>query len=217
MRSLETPVLSHWHKLVDGFEASPLEYYAAVEEAVRAREIPEAHISRVEYREGGIFSAARLYLRVRHRRLAFDICGAPYGRGFFFSSWLVETKPEVRAWGCLVLLVAFGLTAFVFEKFGFKGCFITLLILIGTVWAVLQGVRDNWFLSEDAILALPYLGPLYEHFFAPDTYYKIDTMLMFQATVHGAMLEVIDSLLEGKGLRALAPEDRKPTMRSLVR
>lgn len=217
MRSLETPVISHWHKLVDGFEASPLEYYAAVEEAVRAREIPEAHISRVEYREGGILSPVRLYLRVRHRGLAFDICGAPYGRGFFFSSWLVEKKPEVRAWGCLVLLVAFGLTAFVFEKYGVNGCFMTLFILFAAGWITLIGVRGNWFLSEDAILAMPYLGAFYEHFFAPDTYYKIDTMLMFQETVHGAMLEVVDHFLEGKGLRALAPEDRKPSMRSLVR
>lgn len=217
MRSLETPVISHWNKLIDDFAISPLEFYAAVEEAVKAQGVPDAQISRVEYHEGGVLSAARTYLRVKHRRLAFDICGAPYGRGFFFSSWLVETKPEIRAWGCLVFLLALGATAVVFEKFGLQGCGIAIVVFLLACLIALEGVREGWFLSEDTILALPYLGPLYEYFFAPTTYYKIDTTHMFQATVHTVVLKVVDSFLEAKGLRALAPDDRKAVMRSFIK
>lgn len=218
MRSLTEPVISHWHKLVNGFAMSPLEFYAAVEAAMKARELPETTISRVEYHEGGIFSAVRVYLRIarpRHR-VAFDICGAPFGRGFFFSSWLVQTKPLIRAWGCLVFIVAFFLAGMVLEKFGPSGCWIALLVALAGLWLLLLGIRADWFLTEDAVLAVPYLGPLYEYFFSPATYYRYDTALMFQELVHGALLEVIDTLLEGKGLRALSPEDRKPVTRSFV-
>lgn len=88
-------VLSHWYQLIQNLQASPMEFYAAVERAVEARQIPDANRSRVDWREGGITSAKREYLRVTRRQYTFDICGAPFGTGFFVSSWLVE--PE----GCL--------------------------------------------------------------------------------------------------------------------
>lgn len=228
MRSLETPVLSHWHKLVPDFEASALDFYAAVEAAVRAKNIPDVRISRVEYKEGGILSASRLYLRITRRRVAFDICAAPFGQDYFFSSWLVETKPKMHAWGCLIVLALFGAFGFVstlsFGTLGAEGCFVPLLLLVLAPVAVvvllglaLVGVRGGWFLSEDVILMAPYLGPIYEYLFSPPSYYKHDTALMFQESVHGPMLGVVDQFLEGKGLRSLAPEDRKPVTRALVR
>ena len=63
---------------------------------------------------------------------------------------------------------------------------------------------------ELAVLTMPVIGWVYRSVFAPETYYRIDTLLMFQSTVHSAMMEVIDSLTTEKGVRALSVDERKP-------
>ncbi len=90
-----TVIISHWYQLIEGLQASPMEFYTAVERAVEQRQIPDARRSRVDWREGGLLSAKREYLRVARKQYIFDICGAPFGNGFFVSWWLGE--PE----GCL--------------------------------------------------------------------------------------------------------------------
>jgi hypothetical protein len=91
-------ILSHWNGLIEGLQASPMQFYAAVEEALERREIPDAKRSRVDWREGGIFSAKREYLRVSRFAHVVDICGAPFGKGFFVSWWGGEFR------GCLASL-----------------------------------------------------------------------------------------------------------------
>jgi hypothetical protein len=217
MRSLETPVFAHWHTLVENFETSPLEFYEAVEAAVRRREIPELRCSRVEYRESGIFSAIRIYHRIERKRLAFDVCAAPFGNGFFFSSWLTEPKKSHKAVGCLLILVCLAFAYLLVRDMGWHGLFIAALLAFGAFAILVISSRGGWLVSEDLILGIPYLGPLYERFFDPDTYFKEDTRIMFQEMAHGAVLEAVDAVLQTKGLRALAPESRKPAVRSLVK
>src|SRR5437867_3559896 len=83
-------VMSHWSKLFEGFQTAPLPFYSAVEAAIARRQIPDVATERIEYKEGGLVSARREYLRVKRGKHAFDICAAPFGTGFFFSTWLVE-------------------------------------------------------------------------------------------------------------------------------
>jgi hypothetical protein len=62
----------------------------------------------------------------------------------------------------------------------------------------------------------PYVGFIFRLLAAvakPLTYYRIDTALMFQSVTHSAVLEVLDSVVSAKGLRALSDTDRKPVMR----
>lgn len=217
MHSLETPVFAHWHKLVPDFSTSPLEFYTALEAALTKREIPELRTSRIEYRESGIVSALRIYLRIQRKKLAFDVCAAPFGTGFFFSWWLTEPKKSYKAWGCLAVLLLIVCAVLILDKFGYKGCGVVLFLFVVSSFFLVIGVREGWFFSEDLILDTPYLGPLYEYFFDPETYYKEDTRLMFQEMIHGAVLEVVDGTLTAKGLRALAPEETKATTRSLIR
>ena len=42
-------------------------------------------------------------------------------------------------------------------------------------------------------------GWFYQKAFAPPTYYRLDTMYMFQSAVQSAMLECINGLLTAKG------------------
>jgi hypothetical protein len=51
----------------------------------------------------------------------------------------------------------------------------------------------------------------------PTTYYKIDTTLMFQESVHRAVVEVIDQMTQAKGLRALSESERKPILRNIFK
>ena len=210
-------VISHWYTLIENFEASPKEFYAAVETAVTERQIPEATTSRVDWHEGGILSARREYLRVMRGRYMFDICGAPFGRGFFFSWWLAEAQSLFGPLA-LIILIFSGLIGFAlcFKWFGFvAGLFVGVLGLPVLFWMFVKfmnSAREGW---DDPLVAMPLFGPLYERLFRPRTYFKIDTALMFQEAVRSAVSEVIDGLTKAKGVRALSEAERKPILREL--
>lgn len=68
------------------------------------------------------------------------------------------------------------------------------------------------------LLTIPVVNVLTMLFMAiskPSTYYQIDTALMFQDSVHNAVLEVLDDITTAQGIRALADGERKPLMREL--
>jgi len=215
----DSSVISHWHHPIENFQTSPLEFYAAVERALQPRQIPNIATSRIDWKEDGLLSARREYLRVQRGKLAFDVCAAPFGTGFFFSSWLTELPPTHGLLYALVIifgaLIALGICL---QAFGFL--FGSFIVLIGFPFVILLvGFlvrKGNFGVSvEDTILAIPILGWLYERIFKPNTYYKMDTTMMYQSAVHSAVLEVIDGLLSAKGVRAISELERKPIMRGL--
>jgi hypothetical protein len=213
--------LSHWHALLEGFQTSPLEFYGAVEEALHRREIPNAATSRVDWKEGGILSARREYLRVARGQLVFDVCAAPFGTGFFFSWWLAERSSSL---GLLLLflipILALVVLAVCLKVFGaFLGFIAGIVLFPAVLWFLGKLVRDGALGSdtEDLVVSIPLIGRFYEWVFAPNTWYKMDTALMFQEAVRKAVLEVIDGLTSTKGIRALSELERKPIMRELTR
>ncbi|HEV8579658.1 MAG TPA: hypothetical protein VGX68_11320 [Thermoanaerobaculia bacterium] len=229
--------LGHWSTLVEGLQASPQECYAAIEEAIRRREIPDLRTSRVTFKESSFLSAERIYLRVGRKRLGFDICAAPFGNGFFFSWWLGELPPS-NLLGCLVVYLLVGLGGYIFRSFmggseaggtymgagetagaslsSFQLVLLGLFLLLLVFWVVGKAVREGYLFSEDAILEMPFVGAVYDFIFRPPTYYKQDTIDMYQKAVHAAVLEAVDSMMSAKGLRALAPEARQPTLRDFL-
>lgn len=233
----ETPtkeVVAHWHKLIESFSTSSLDFYTLVEVALHQRKIPGLNISRVDWREGGILSPEREYLRVTGDRHVFDMCAAPFGTGFFFSSWVTHRRPKLVLLTFLILVAA---TTFLTTMFGsiprstfgiFGG---ELYVLFGP-WVLMIAVPVVSFMvclffvavmaragnagPELAVLAMPFIGAFYKGVFASETYYRIDTMLMFQSAVHSAMLEVIDGVTTQKGVRGLSDDDRKPVFYKLM-
>ena len=207
-------VVSHWSKLIEGFQASPLAFYAAVEEALARRQVPETKNSRTDYREAGLLSANREYLHVTRDKLAFDICGAPFGTGFFVSWWLANARsrlhPLAKAGILLALLFVAGqilLTA------GIVTGLLTLTFLVLGGLAFASVLAQDGSLDDDLLLDVPLIGPLYRRLFKRTTYYSIDTTEMYQQAVHNAVLEVIDTMTAAQGLRALSESERKPVMR----
>lgn len=205
-------VISHWHQSVEGLSTSTMEFYEAVEKALREKEIADLRMERIAVSEHGILSAKREYLGVSYGRLRFDICGAPFGKDFFFSWWLVKRSPGFAGLlGCasiigvpLVALVFIGALGFI------KGVLMTILAIV-IVFAVLRSSsEEGWAAIEDAILAMPVLGVLYAKFIKPVTYYSEDTRLMFEETVHRVVLQVVSGILTINKLPAIQADQLKP-------
>jgi hypothetical protein len=209
-------VISHWHHPIENFQTSTMEFYSAVEQALRPRQIPDYTVSRIDWREGGLLTARREYLRIKRGKLTFDLCAAPFGTGFFFSWWLTEIPPShALLWAILILIAGFVIFAVCLAKLGILGIFFGPIIILGALYLLGHLLRDGQFGpdAEDIVLAIPFFGWVYEKFFNPSTYYKIDTTLMFQSVVHKAVLEVVDQVMSAKGARALTELERKPIMR----
>lgn len=206
-------VLSHWSILIENLEASPLTFYQSVGEALSKRQVPQTANSRVQHREAGLLSAEREYMRVKRETVLFDVCGAPFGTGFFVSWWFVEEVPRLNPMlRVLVLLVMLAVVGYLLTAFGFiVGLFITLVVVGGGLSAV-HILSSEGHLDDTVVRALPLLGALYVWLFRPATYYRIDSMEMFQKAVHNSVLEVIDGMTTAKGIRALSEADRKPIL-----
>lgn len=233
----ETPfpdVISHWHKLVENFSTSSREFYSSVESALDRRQIPGIKLSRVNWREGGVLSPEREYLRVSSDRHSFDICAAPFGTGFFFSSWLTALRPSallaflaVLSLTCLgwyTLVIGFnrlmrasaGVVGFSVNDFLLMFVIFPVISLFVVLWLIAMFVRSGKPGLELAVMSIPVIGFLYEKLFATQTYYRVDTMLMFQTAVHSAVMETIDNVTSQKGLRALSDDERKPVFSNLA-
>jgi hypothetical protein len=211
-------IISHWHFLADDMRASALNYYTAVEEELKRREVPAIQTERVDWREGGVTTAKREYLRVRRERLTFDLCAAPFGAGYFFSWWLaVQRSPYAAMLGYVGLVVILGIAFWLFGALGIvPGLIVFLAALAAGLATVEQAAREGTTLPEDVVQSMLVVGPLYERVFKPVTYYSLDTTIMFQESVRRAVNTVIAGERSGQGLRALSPEEERPQMRSLL-
>ncbi|MGB7547461.1 MAG: hypothetical protein WBM14_06920 [Terracidiphilus sp.] len=212
----DATVISHWHHPIKDFHTSTMEFYAAVEQALKPHEIPDYSVSRIDWREGGVLTARREYLRIKRGKLAFDLCAAPFGTDFFFSWWLAELPPtQLLLWAILILIAGLAIFGICLAKFGILGIFIGPVVIVGVIGLIGYLVRDGQLgtEAEDIVLAIPYLGTLYERIFKPSTYYKTDTTLMFQSVVNGVVQDVVEQILSSKGLRPLTELERKPIMR----
>jgi hypothetical protein len=49
-RAFSENIISHWHNPVGNLDASPLEFYAAVDWAIKERQIPDATTERIAFR-----------------------------------------------------------------------------------------------------------------------------------------------------------------------
>ena len=216
---------SRWSTLVDNFAISGQEFFAEVEGEVRAREVPDVEFSRVRYKEGGLGSAKREYLRIMRGKFAFDLTAFPYGTSQYFGWWLHRLGPEHPWLWLLGFLTALGLWAVMLlmslvSALGGgdgSGCFLLLLLFgipAGLIGLGLAIHENKLAIDEEDVLAVPVIGWLYEKLFSPNTMFAHDSAMAMQESVRRAVNEVIDSLLTDQGLLALSDEVKKPTQSS---
>src|SRR5712692_10402307 len=129
-----TLVISHWAKLIEGFQMPPRELYSLVEEKVRARAVPKVQPS--------------------HRGdLDFYICAAPFGSGFLVSSRL--TTPKGMNW---LLIIPVGILGFLFiafilfKIFGFFGIVLSFGAAIAGIIYLVNASKLTFYKIDTALM-----------------------------------------------------------------
>lgn len=104
-RSTAQETISSAHtRLPMGGKYGTQEFYSLVSERIRGYAVPGLEISRISYPQGSVFSANREYLRISRKNLVFDICAAPFGKQFFVSFHMGNTKDILHG---LILCIPF--------------------------------------------------------------------------------------------------------------
>ncbi len=210
-------VLSHWYNLAPNFQTSALDFYKAVELELARQAVPEIHFERIDWKESGVLTAKREYLRVARGRLSFDICAAPFGNAYFFSWWLAEQLPEqAAAYGGMGLVAFVILLYAMVAGLGLTGLILSPVAIAAVLWFVANTTTAENLILEDIVICTPVIRDIYRRAFKPVTYFARDTTLMFQEIVRNAVLIVIGELRSAQGLRALAPEESQPKLRLLA-
>jgi hypothetical protein len=219
---------SHWCNLVENMSASPADFYRRLREVIRDRKIPNLDEGHVQWREGGLLSAKRLYFRLLRERIVIDVCAAPFGTGFFVSWRLGHIWLRLNFLGALMLIAgviaALG-TAYDNYRFeilyltyryhswipwGIIGTAVFLLVMLNVMrGAVAAGLSD----LDALFLHTPILAGFYERFLRPVTYYRVDLALMYEQAVHAAVMQVVDEFTDVQKLPRLSEDQRKPIRR----
>ncbi len=87
---------SNWNTLIDNFEFSTNQFYTLLEQELKAQRVDNIRTETIILSEGGVFSSKRNYLRLTWKGYQYDICGAPFAKGFFVSWWLVLTQSHAE-------------------------------------------------------------------------------------------------------------------------
>ncbi len=210
-------IISHWHKLFENFNYSSQEFYSSLERVIQKREVPDLEISRVDWLEGGLLSTNREDLRLTRERLVFDICAAPFGTGYFFSYRLGETPLSINILHVLILLLLSGAVMQpLSSRFGILLApiyFVGGLVLI--FFLLRQAAQGGLAGFDSFLMKAPVFGTIYEKYFRPLTYYRLDLIQAYHSAVHAALMEAIDEVTKAKGMRPLSEEERKPVMKDL--
>lgn len=181
LNSRKAEVFSHWGSVTPEMHFSAQDFYAKVEGAIRAKEWPGVQLLRVEYREAGLLSHSREYLRIIRQRQLFDVCAARFGKDYFFSLREAEI-PAVVDLPVFFALALSGLllTAAFIKLLGmFLGLLAFVVVAAMLVWLLFNALKLGLTKLDSLLLTLPVLGPVYEAWFRRDTYFQQDTRLFF--------------------------------------
>lgn len=215
----QADVIDHWYALVPGFSVSGKEFYAAIEQELKDRQVPGLEIFHVDFAEGGALSQKRGYLRMTRERLVFDICAAPFGTAYFFSCRFAEIPAVIRLWQLLVVLVGAFLSLVLAVRFlglilGPVALLAGLIFLIYTLRnAVGLGLKN----LDATLIKSPVFGPIYENWFRKETYYRHDTRLMYCDTVNAVVKAKVEETTGANGIKLIRFNEYSPILAELYK
>lgn len=194
-------VYSQWITPLLEFSSDASKFYDAIEEGLKAWQIPELVTERIIYKDGGFLSPGREYFRVRRESLVFDIVSAKFGKSWWwFSCRSAVLRRSMRGWEVLVFLAFTAAFAGSYiYTFGLViGCVAlgsTLLMLV----AMMMTAR-SWNGLDDLLLRLPVIGALYEAVFRAESYYRSDTRRMYVSVVDFLVREKVREFTAAAGM-----------------
>jgi hypothetical protein len=198
--------------LIENFSTSTDEFYHAIQEELFEKKTPDIEISRELFAEGGLLSSKREYLRMRRERLLFDVCAAPFGTSFFFSIRFAEIPVVLYLWQLLLVLVVLAGIGFAY--------FLTLGIVWGNVMFALNLIAVFALLPnlvalklqrlDDFLMQLPVFGIVYEAWFRPETYYRIDRRAMYIESIKLVVQRHIEKVTGQQGIQLVEIDSLQP-------
>lgn len=211
-KSYKDEVLNHWIAFADGFQFPPSEFYQAVEQRLKERNLPGLEISHVEYAEGGLLSMKRVYLRMMRERLAFDTCATPFGNTYLFSCRATHSVPIIQLWHLLALMAVGGGTLLTFLAWlGFiYGCIAFGSLMVALLWTLLNARVLRIGNLDQLILNTPAIGPIYELWIRKETYYRKDTRLAYLNLVPKIIEELANETTSAKGVKLTRQYESTP-------
>ncbi len=204
-------VHDHQATYLENFSIAPGDLYKAIEAEIADKKLPDIKVSRVLFREGGLLSANREYLRVRRERFAYLVCAAPWGTSFFFSTRFTEIPVSLRWWEAIAALLFLAGTFFAYwQLLGlFWGVAIFALNVIAIAVLCRNLVAMGWNRLDDLLLRLPVFGVIYELWLRPNTFFRDDTRGLFQNLIQAIVHRQIGSFAASSGLNLLEFKDLK--------
>lgn len=172
-------------------------------------------------RESGRFSSERLYLRFRRERLVFEICGFPFGTGFFVSSRLFDRRKTAKWYHFLLLLLLIDVCVAPVAALLPRNWVYAVILETGAIallWTVMRVAAAEIIPFLDRTLSdLSLLGLVYDRLFHPNTFYRQDTNNAYRLAVDSAVRSAVDEMRNQKGLKPLTDEEWRPVLRDLQR
>lgn len=198
--------------ILEDFSISTDDFYRAIEEELAAKEIPDLTITRELFAEGGLFSSKREYLRMRRESYVFDICAAPFGTSFFFSTRFAQIPVLLYIWQLLlVFLLLAGVGAVYWAVMGPTWGAVMFLLNFIAIFVLLRNLAAlKLYRLDDFLLQVPVFGIVYEKWFRPETYYRIDTRTMYVETVKRIVERKIDEFTGSQGIQLAEIDSLKP-------
>ncbi len=217
LNSRKAEVFSHWCSMTPDIHFSTQDFYTKVEEAIRTKEWPGVQLLRVEYREAGLLSHSREYLRIIRQRQLFDVCAAGFGKDYFFSLREAEIPAVVDFRAFLaVMLGLFMLTVLCLQTLGLLfGPLALLFLLILAVWFLFNVLKLGLTKVDSALITMPVIGPVYEAWFRRDTYFQQDTRLIFLHCVAELVKRHVADTTSANGVKLLNGFEKKPILGGL--
>lgn len=211
-RHRKPQVLDHQATYLENFSISPGDLYKAIENEITERKLPDIEVSRVFFREGGLLSANREYLRIRRDRFAYLVCAAPWGTSFFFSTRTTEIPCTLRWWEVVIAIMFLG--GFFMAYWQLLGLWWGITIFVLNVIAASVLCRNliamGWNRLDDLLLRLPVFGIIYELYLRAGTFFRDDTRGLFQNLVQAIVHRQIAAFTASSGLSLLEFKDLKP-------
>ena len=206
-------VLDHWITFMDNFSFPPQEFYDAIEKELAARKIPSLEISREEFAQGGPLSGKRMYLRMFRERLALYTCASSFGDGYFFSCRTVYVPALVRLWHILALMFFFNVVfALLVKPLGVMFAVVAVVALMFAIAGVLRNTASMALSDLDSfLLKIPVISTVYEHWFREDTFYRVDTRLVYLQRVPALVRELAEEITAAKGVK-LGPQYQRASI-----
>jgi len=95
--------------------------------------------------------------------------------------------------------------------------FVLLALLVAAIYvmrnAVSMGLKD----LDASLIKTPVIGPIYEAWFRKETYYRVDTRLMYCETVNAVVKAKVEETTRAKGVKLIRYMENCPLLSELYK